>query len=105
VLLTGTNPFLQSKGTGADSLLADDPDASMAGATSGAMSSGGAAAARRADRAARQPIERQQKAAGREAVKPTAGATLTQAIGTLPPPIGLAQIVGLALGAPEFQRR
>ena len=33
------------------------------------------------------------------------GTTLTQDIATLPPAQGLAQIVGLALGAPEFQRR
>ena len=53
----------------------------------------------------RQPMDRQQQAAGRDAVRPGRAGSLTQAIGTLPPPQGLAQIVGLALGAPEFQRR
>jgi uncharacterized protein (DUF1800 family) len=99
VLLTGTNPFLEARGTGVDSLSMDDTD-------DDAMMMGDAAAsARRNARAARRPLEQQQKAAGKEAVKPTKGATLTQAIGTLPPAQGLAQIVGLALGAPEFQRR
>lgn len=99
VLLTGTNPFLQARGSEVDSLAVDDADDDpmMMGDTAGA--------ARRNARAARRPIEQQQKAAGKEAVKPTKGATLTQAIGNLPPAQGLAQIVGLALGAPEFQRR
>jgi hypothetical protein len=48
---------------------------------------------------------RQQQAAGKEAVKPGADASLGQAFGTIPDPRGLAQIIGLALGAPEFQRR
>ena len=103
VLLTGTNPFLQARGNGVDSLLVDDDTASIAmaaGAASGDMN-----ARRAANREARQPMNQQQKAAGKEAVKPTKGATLAQAIGTLPPAQGLAQIVGLALGAPEFQRR
>jgi uncharacterized protein (DUF1800 family) len=99
VLLTGTNPFLQARGNEVDSLALDDADddAMMMGAADGT--------ARRNARADRRPIAQQQKAAGKEAVKPTKGATLTQAIGTLPPAQGLAQIVGLALGAPEFQRR
>lgn len=106
VLLTGTNPFLvrQGAGAGVDSLLADDPD----NASMGAMA-GGAAADRKRDaqarRAERAPVAQQQQMAGREAIKPTRGATLTQSIGTLPPATGFAQIVGLALGAPEFQRR
>ncbi len=59
VLLTGTNPFLQSHGGANDTLLrADDDDAMMPTST-----------------------------------------------GSLPPLTGFAQIVGLALGAPEFQRR
>ena len=91
VLLTGTNPFLQQHGGANDALLlADDDDATMA------------PSARRATRA---PAAHRQKAAGREAVKPTRTATLTQSIGSLPPLMGFAQIVGLALGAPEFQRR
>jgi uncharacterized protein (DUF1800 family) len=98
VLLTGTNPFLQARGSEADSLALDDDDAMMMGDAT-------ATSARRNARADRRPLAQQQKAAGREAVRPTRGATLTQAIGTLPPAQGLAQIVGLALGAPEFQRR
>ena len=96
VLLTGTNSFLQSRGAVADSLSIDD-DATL-------MMSGDTAP-KREGRAARRPVEQQQKLAGREAIKPTKSATLTQSIGTLSPPVGLAQIVGLALGAPEFQRR
>lgn len=106
VLLTGTNPFLARRDTAAalDSLLADEPDEPMMDV----MTGGDAAARRRAAqarRAERAPMAQQQKAAGREAIKPTRGATLTQSIGTLPPATGFAQIVGLALGAPEFQRR
>ncbi|MEQ1691683.1 MAG: DUF1800 family protein, partial [Gemmatimonas sp.] len=100
VLLTGSNPFLDARG-GADTLNVDDADATM-GMDSTATT---VMAGRRANRAARQPVNQQQRAAGKEAVKPSAGGTLTQAIGTLPPAQGLAQIVGLALGAPEFQRR
>ena len=101
VLLTGTNPFLEARGAGVDSLAIDDDDV----AASMTMGGGADVTARRNNRAARRPIEQQQKMAGKEAVKPTPGATLTQAIGTLPSAQGLAQIVGLALGAPEFQRR
>ncbi len=106
VLLTGTNPFLQAKGSSADSLGLDD-DASMAmgdSALKGTAKDTDPMAKKNA-RAARQPLAQQQKMAGREAVKPSAGATLMQSIGTLPPAQGLAQIIGLALGAPEFQRR
>jgi hypothetical protein len=129
VLLTGTNPFLQARGGASDSLVADLGDTGMsgmaggmtggmtggmAGATAGAK--GGAAgngarpavAARRAaaaDARAVQAGPRQQAAAGREAVKPSAGSSLTQTIGDLPSLAGFAQIVGLAIGAPEFQRR
>ncbi len=99
VLLTGTNPFLQSHGGASDSLLAGDDDApGMLGGVAGGMSP-------RARRAARAPAAQQQRAAGREAVRPERGATLTQSIGSLPSLTGFAQIVGLALGAPEFQRR
>ena len=104
VLLTGTNPFLSSRAAMADSLSIDDDSTAMdMGGTAG-----GAASKRdsvRAERAARRPLTQQQLQAGREAVKPNRGATLTQAIGTMPSPQGLVQIVGLALGAPEFQRR
>lgn len=108
VLLTGTNPFLQARGNGVDSLALDDDDASgmmMSGDSTTTGAKNTRANARRQDRAAQQPLNRQQMATGKEAVKPGKGATLTQSIGTLPPAQGLAQIVGLALGAPEFQRR
>ena len=97
VLLTGTNPFLQARGSGVDSLDVDADSTMMSGGTD--------MAARQNVRAARRTMDAQQKTAGREAIKPTRGATLTQSIGNLPAPVGLAQIVGLALGAPEFQRR
>lgn len=104
VLLTGTNPFLQSRAARADSTsMGNATDTVMAGDTiNGAtrMARGGGA-----ERGARRPLAQQQQAAGREAVKSTAGATLTQTIGTLPTLAGFGQIVGLALGAPEFQRR
>lgn len=70
VLLTGTNPFLEKRGTASDSLLVDDDNA---------MSTNDMTGTARPARAAR----------GAAAQAPT----------------GLAQIVGLALGAPEFQRR
>lgn len=108
VLLTGTNPFLQARAGTADSLanIDDDDDTSMSmGGGAGTDPAARRAANRAANRTTRQPVARQQQAAGREAVRPGAGATLTQAIGNLPPSQGLALIVGLALGAPEFQRR
>lgn len=105
VLLSGTNPFLQSRPNVADSLNVDADN----GATSMDMGAGnavgGAAARRQQNREARIPVARQQQQAGREAVRPNAAATLTRSIGNLPQAQGLAQIVGLALGAPEFQRR
>lgn len=107
VLLTGTNPFLQARGNGVDSLALDRDDSDSNGMSMdvGAASNTNRANARRTARADRQPMDRQQQAAGRDAVRPGRAGSLTQAIGTLPPPQGLAQIVGLALGAPEFQRR
>ena len=108
VLLTGTNPFLQSK-SAADAMKADSSGDSMTGtmdigATSDDVSTDRKSANAPA-RAARRPMEDQQKSAGRESIKPTRAATLTQTIGNLPPLFGFTQIVGLALGAPEFQRR
>ena len=95
VLLTGTNPFLQQHGGANDSPLVVEDGATMMGVMPAASER----------RAARQPVAQQQQAAGREAVRPTRGATLTPSIGSLPQLTGFAQIVGLALGAPEFQRR
>ncbi|MEO7998214.1 MAG: DUF1800 domain-containing protein [Gemmatimonadaceae bacterium] len=111
VLITGTNPFLNGKQASDSFTVSDDASNSM-----NAMSSADApksVAARRAaaaddrmrDRAERVPIARQQSAAARESAKPGQGGSLTQSIGNLPTITGLAQIVGLALGAPEFQRR
>jgi uncharacterized protein (DUF1800 family) len=106
VLLTGTNPFLQQHGGANDSLLTADDDAQMMGGmASGDMTATARRQGASARRAARAPAAQQQQAAGREAVRPERGATLTQSIGSLPSLTGFAQIVGLALGAPEFQRR
>ncbi|MGV3707318.1 MAG: DUF1800 domain-containing protein [Gemmatimonas sp.] len=113
VLLTGTNPFLQGKQSADSFNIADDDNgmnAMMSGAPTprtGNANARRAAAAdeRRLDREQRIPIARQQSAVAREAARPGQGASLTQSIGNLPPATGLAQIVGLALGAPEFQRR
>ena len=114
VLLTGTNPFLEGKVVPDSVTMSDDTDMNaMAGnPATGVKGAAGVAARRQAtaddrkmDREQRIPIARQQSAAAREAAKPGAGTSLTQAIGNLPPATGFAQIVGLALGAPEFQRR
>lgn len=108
VLLTGSNPFLQQHGGANDSLLMADDSETMMGTMAGEaprVRQPAGADARAARREARQPAARQQQAAGREAVRPERGASLTQTIGSLPPLAGFAQIVGLALGAPEFQRR
>ena len=75
------------------------------GVASGEMTANARRQAASERRAARAPVAQQQQAAGREAVKPERGGTLTQSIGSLPSLTGFAQIVGLALGAPEFQRR
>jgi len=108
VLLTGTNPFLQSRAA-ADAARSDSSimsNASASNAGMGASADATNARQRNLDRVAnRQPLETQQARAGRESIKPTAAGTLTQAIGTIPQMGGFNQIVGLALGAPEFQRR
>ena len=101
VLITGTNPFLQSRAAMADSLARGDTTDVTMGGDMNAMAGGAA----RPDRGERRPAQQQQQAMGRETVKPTSGATLTQSIGNLPTLVGFSQIVGLALGAPEFQRR
>lgn len=114
VLITGTNPFFDGKAVPDSVTTGDDSNMNaMAGnAAAGVKGAKGVAARRQAalddrkmDREQRVPIARQQSAAAREAAKPGQGASLTQAIGNLPPVTGFAQIVGLALGAPEFQRR
>ncbi|MEO7360678.1 MAG: DUF1800 family protein, partial [Gemmatimonadaceae bacterium] len=115
VLLSGTNPFLNGKAATDSFTVMDDMDANGMNAANAASANAApkSAAAKRAamaedrrmDRAERVPLARQQSAAAREAAKPGQGASLTQSIGTLPPMTGMAQIVGLALGAPEFQRR
>jgi len=111
VLLTGTNPFLQGKAAADSFAMSDDTNTmsttnTMTGPPAGAAARRAAAAEdRRLDRANQVPLARQQATAAREAAKPGQGASLTQAIGTLPQMTGLALIVGLALGAPEFQRR
>jgi len=94
VLLSGENPLLASARTAAavdTTTVAMAPDDVM-------MADGARRPARRAARRADDPA-----AAAREAVKP--GRAQAPVIGQLPPLQGLAQVVGLALGAPEFQRR
>ena len=114
ILITGTNPFLDGKVSPDSVTIVDDTNmnAMAGGSAAGVEGAKGIAALRQAalndrkmDREQRIPIARQQSAAAREAAKPGQGASLTQAIGNLPPVTGFAQIVGLALGAPEFQRR
>ena len=112
VLISGTNPFLQARGGASDSMLVDTDDDPMMGRTADAAGAGDtpARAEQQRTRGARGGRQantgpRQQMQAGKEAVKPTAGATLTGMIGNLPTLSGFAQIVGLAIGAPEFQRR
>ena len=118
VLISGTNPFLDTHGGSADTLFAGsgvaaDDGMTMTGATASAAATRGAAArqgnrpgARQRNAAdVRQGDQRQQMAAGRDAVKPSGNVSLMQSIGTIPQLTGLAQIVGLAIGAPEFQRR
>jgi len=112
VLLTGTNPFLQSRAA-VEAMRADTngiaEDTAMGTMDvvndMGGTASADAASKKEARREARRPMDQQQRAAGREMVKPNAAGTLTQSIGNIPPMSGFAQIVGLALGAPEFQRR
>ncbi|WP_291162839.1 DUF1800 domain-containing protein [Gemmatimonas sp. UBA7669] len=77
VLLTGTNPFLQANAAKADSLIIDDDD------TNGMMTP---------PPAGNRPARRGMNA------NSNANASMNQAS-------GLAQIIGLALGSPEFQRR
>jgi uncharacterized protein (DUF1800 family) len=116
VLLTGTNPFLQSQAS-QDTLRAM-AKREMAGVSAMSGSALGALPAplstvstardpnQRADqRVNNVPLARQQQQAGRDVAKPGQGQSLTQVIGTVPNVTGLAQIIGLALGAPEFQRR
>ncbi len=100
VLLTGTNPFLAARAASDTMSMTDD-------STATSDMNGAGAGARRANRPPRQPpMQQQQQQAGRETARPNRAGTLTQAIGgTMPSPQGLVQIVGLALGAPEFQRR
>ncbi|MEO7521992.1 MAG: DUF1800 domain-containing protein [Gemmatimonas sp.] len=110
VLISGTNPFLEARGGASDSILVDtDNNAMTVNAMAGATTD--PALNRRQERRQQQRQQagatgpRQQAQAGKESVKPTAGASLTQTIGNLPPLAGFSQIVGLAIGAPEFQRR
>ena len=111
VLLTGTNPFLQSKAA-QDTLAAmQKVDDSMSNAMGNNMTAatstlGADRANQRADqRAQKVPLAKQQQQAGRDIAKPGQGPSLQKVIGNVPNVTGLAQIVGLALGAPEFQRR
>ena len=105
VLLTGTNPFLQGKGGSDSAFVNDDADRALMTGETATSRKAEQADVRRNQREDRIPIARQQQQVAREAAKPGQGGSLTQSIGNLPQITGLAQIVGLALGAPEFQRR
>ena len=109
VLLTGTNPFLQSQAaqdTLKEMQKRDAADNASTNNMMGATSTMGDRSNQRADqRAQNVPLAKQQSQAGRAIAKPGQGPSLQQVIGTVPNVTGLAQIVGLALGAPEFQRR
>jgi uncharacterized protein (DUF1800 family) len=96
VLLSGENPLLKSTSARAVADTMTRADDAMSGDMT--MLPNAPRAARRAQRRENDPA-----AVAREAVKP--GRAQPPAVGALPQLRGLAQIVGLALGAPEFQRR
>jgi hypothetical protein len=98
VLLTGSHPMMEAA-RAADTLGVDDPDEQRPAMAPGTR----AGRAARADRAV--PMAQAQRNAAREAIRPTAGGTLSQLFATPSNITGFAQVVGLALGAPEFQRR
>ncbi|MCU0649186.1 MAG: DUF1800 domain-containing protein [Gemmatimonadaceae bacterium] len=106
VMLTGSHPLMDAA-RAADTVrlrgTEDAEDTSMA-MTGGA---GAATAPRRAAMRAGRPVPagREQAAAAREAVRPERGGSLAQLMGAPTNVTGFAQVVGLALGAPEFQRR
>jgi uncharacterized protein (DUF1800 family) len=98
VLLTGSHPMMEAA-RAADTLGIDDPAEQRPAMGSGAR----AGRASRGDRAL--PIAEAQRVAAREAIRPTGGGTLSQLFAKPANVTGFAQVVGLALGAPEFQRR
>ncbi|AHG89890.1 protein of unknown function DUF1800 [Gemmatirosa kalamazoonensis] len=97
VLVSGENPLLARAGSQA---AIDSADTDTTAMTMTPAPVNDRRAERRAERLASDPA-----VAAREAIKPGAGRAQPAVIGQLPPLNGLAQIVGLALGAPEFQRR
>ena len=106
VLITGTNPFQQAREAADTQMVKDsalsEARAAMASSPPGIVTRGRPDVRRSSER--RGDATRQQQAAGREAVRPGAGVSLAQAFGTISDPRGFSQVVGLALGAPEFQR-
>ena len=96
VLARGTHPMLARAGADTAARMADDePEMEQP------MMIDGTRAARTAGRRAR--MATQASAAGRETARPNRAQPL--ALGQLPKLDPFAQLVGLALGAPEFQRR
>ncbi len=96
VLLSGENPLLARAPAGSDSLFTarDDDDQAMSGAMSNAMAGTGSVASAASNAPAMSPAEmRQQRQRQRGAAAP------------LPDLKGFPKLVGLAFGAPEFQRR
>jgi len=89
VLLSGTNPLLTKAGAGADSLFATDDDPDMMAPPANARVR---ARTRNADAPTMTPAEARQ-------------AARRNPMATLPALAGFPKLVGLAIGAPEFQRR
>jgi uncharacterized protein (DUF1800 family) len=89
VLLTGTNPLLAQSGAGADSLFATDDDPDMMTPPANARAR---LRTRNVDAPTMTPAEARQ-------------AARRNPMATLPALTGFPKLVGLAIGAPEFQRR
>jgi uncharacterized protein (DUF1800 family) len=100
VLLSGAHPLLAA-GAPADDMAAAADAATAAPPTDGRPSRGMAGGGRMRGGAGAGAARQ----AAREAVRPGRGGTIAQLYGASRPLDGLPQVVGLALGAPEFQRR
>jgi hypothetical protein len=99
VLVRGENPLLSSDRVRA-AAESTTVDTTMGDAMAGTPAGGDAARDRRRDR---RDARADPAAAAREALRP--GRAQPPFAGQLPRLDGLAQVVGLALGAPEFQRK
>jgi uncharacterized protein (DUF1800 family) len=110
VLLTGTNPFLQSQ-VAQDTLAAmTKRDSNSSNSSNNTMATTSTMGADRGSLRMGQRVPaglpaKPQTQPGRVIAKPGQAPSPQKGIGNVPNVTGLAQIVGLALGAPEFQRR